>query len=269
MIVVSVFDVECYLPHEQRMGHIRLTNGGGVKTLSHFAGFSCTVYVDQKFNLMINIEKTSYANITECMNIRLVDVPDKKMYNFDPLVKSENTEGELLHSRLNLKYQDIKRDELEHTLKNTPNGVLCLHIFDNKDLYVGINGDMYIFKNISSRNGLHVDENRLKTILPILLAADLNTNDYESKAQRILAERKYIDSVNELTIIKEAMSRADEIIAFGKCIVAQRNNSHIAPCGIPDECEHYALDLTLFGYGDKVDEMIAGFKKTMNPESTK
>src|SRR5947209_7316561 len=102
MIAVSVFDVGRCLPHEKRMGHIVLINGRGLTGLSHSVGFSCIVCVDQQFDFAIEVDQLSYANIKECMHIRLVDAPDKGMYDFNPIAQIQNKEGELIHSKLSL-----------------------------------------------------------------------------------------------------------------------------------------------------------------------
>lgn len=262
-----MFNFEYCLPNEKRIGHIRLTNGGGLKKLPHSVGFSCIVYVDQKFNFIIDIDQTAYANIKECLDIRLIDTSDQKIYHFDPLIKSENKAGELIDAKLNLKYQNIKHEELENTLKNTPKGMLSRCIVDDKDLHIGINGDIYIFRNIFSRDGFHVDENRLKATLPVLLSVNLNAIDFQWYAALALDEQKYIKSRNVVTKTKEETLPTDELIAFRKCLVFHRNSSNIGAFNIPKVCEEHALTLELLGYGSKVNEMAAGFKKIMQPES--
>lgn len=266
MIVVSVFDVGRCLSDEKRIGHIRLMNGGGVERLSHSVGFSCVVHVTQKFDFVIDVDQMSYANIKECMNLRLVDAPDAKIYDFNPLAQHQNKEGEFIHSKLNLKYQDIKRDELDNALRSAQKGILCLCIVEDKDLHVGINGDIYIFKDISSRNGLYVDQDRFKSPACTLLSVGLNAIDFKSQAQRALDEQKYIINTHEVTKTKEETELTNKEIVFSDCLVAHRYSPNIGASGIPKICEEHALRLKLSCCDSNVDAMIAGFNAIMKAE---
>ncbi len=267
IIIISVLNVKRCLPNEKRIGHIKLINGGGLTKLSHFVGFSCIVYVDQQFNFVIEIDQTSYQNIKECMHIRLVDAPSQNMYEFDPFIASENKEGQLIHSTLNLRYQNIKQDRLENTLKHAQKETLCLCIVEEKDLHVGINGHIYIFKNISFINGLRIDENHLKAALPTLLSGDFNETDFKLQAQHAQEKQEYLQQFLINENLQRVIYATEQEKSFLKCLSDNKKSPNISAFGIPEVCENYAITLNGLDRGDKVNLIVAGFQKIMNPKS--
>lgn len=265
MIVISAFNAVQCLPDEKRIGHIMLTNRADLKKLSHSEklshsmGFSCLVSVDQKLDFIIEINQAFYTNIKECVIIRLIDDFGQKIYDFDSLITSENKEGELIISQLSLQYRDINRYELENSLRSAQSGVLYLCIVDDKDLYVGINSDIYIFKDMPSRVGLRVDERYVNDTLRTLQLVDLNATDLKSQAARVIEEQKFIQS-------KNALAGTNAVIAFSQCLIAHKNSSNISALGIPKDCENYALELQFLGGNTAVDTMITGYKKFRKTE---
>jgi uncharacterized membrane protein YfhO len=128
---------------------------------------------------------------------------------------------------------------------------------------VGINDDIYIFKNISSKNGWHVDQDHLKAALPMLLPEDLNDIDFKSQSHRAIDEDQYIINRTTVKKTKEKSMATDEEISLRKCLVEHKDSTHIAVSGIPKICENHALTLQLSGNETKVKAMIAGFKEIM------
>lgn len=265
IIIVSVFNVKHCLPSEKRIGCIRLRNGEGMQGLSNFLGFSCIVRVNSKLNFIIDIDQTSYPNIKEIVQIHLVDASDKKIYDFNPLVASQNTEGEFIHSTLNLKNQYIKHYELENTLNKAPKETLYLCIIEDKDLYVSINNQIYIFKNISLKEGIYIDKDRFKSSACILLKEDLKTTEElnPSKRENALDEQKYMheyiknsESIEKLNIDAKK-TRAEA--ALLQCLENNINNPDLGVAGIPKICQRFAISC----HKDKADEMIAQFKQIM------
>ncbi len=130
IIAISIFNVGLCIPNEKRTGRIIFTNSKNLKktndseelnhstaeALSHSMGFSCITCVNQKLDFIIDINQAHYANIEKCVNIRLIDDFDQKIYDLDPLITYENKNGEI--SKLSLQRQDIKRYELENMLKS-------------------------------------------------------------------------------------------------------------------------------------------------------
>lgn len=269
MIIVSILDIGHCLADEKRIGYIRLINGTGLERLGHSIGFSCVLTIDKKLNFIIEIDQKSYPNIKECMHIHLINGYDKKIYDFNPIIHIENKEGQLACSKLNIKHQNIPREELAKTFKNAPKGVLCVCVVDNRDLHVSINNDIYIFKNISSKNGWLIDQDHLKAGLPMLLPEDLNDIDFKSQSYRAIDEDLYIINRNTVKKTKEITTATDEEIFLRKCLIEHKDSTHIAVSGIPKICEDHALRLQLLGNGTKVETMIAGFKRIMKTGYTK
>lgn len=264
IITACILSGSICLSDSTRKGHVFFMPGGGLKTLSHAAGFSCVVSVDDEFNLTIELDQASYPNITEVVYLRLTDGSDKKLYEFNSLAKFMNNNGDLVDLKLNLKYQDVRRDELEKALKRRQQGVLSVCVIDNNDLHVGVHGNVYVFKDISRIHGLRVDENHLKAALPILLSGDFSGPDFKLQTQWAQEKHEYWKLYLMNQSLEKTVYIADQERAFQMCLSDHRSSSNITAFGIPESCESYAISLKVLGCGCLVTEMINEFRQVIN-----
>lgn len=139
----------------------------------------------------------------------------------------------------------IKHNELNNTLRSAKNGVIYECIIENKDLYVGAEGDVYIFRDIYSKEGIHLPQ---RVIAP---------NDSRLQAQREADEQSYIFSAKNLE-----RAKAEE--TFSQCLVSNRNNPDLGSFGIPKVCEDSGKILQILGADAQVQKLIANFKKPLS-----
>lgn len=116
------------------------------------------------------------------------------------------------------------------------------------------------------------------------------TKENHENLQRIALDKRRVSLTNEETNLFSNNSNMEKLLAlneqkiasaktktkkikaenvFSQCLIANKHSSNITVIGIPQACEDPALELQLLGCDAKVDALIAGFKKIINPEHTK